>query len=164
MLKAVFFDLDGTLLPFNEDEFIKAYAGLLTRYVLTHAEGYDKDTFLHTLFGGTKLMYMNDGSKTNEEVFWDNFVKNFGEEKLKDRKIFDRFYETDYINVTKVMEKCDISPKIIDFCKENNLIGIHLTTMEFQAKGFYEKMNFELIAEIKDWPKGITRYEFIKYV
>lgn len=27
-----------------------------------------------------------------------------------------------------------------------------------------EKMNFELIAEIKDWPKGITRYEFIKYV
>ena len=26
MLKAVFFDLDGTLLPLNEDEFTKLYA------------------------------------------------------------------------------------------------------------------------------------------
>ena len=30
-----------------------------------------------------------------------------------------------------------------EYCKENNLIGIHLTTMEFQAKGFYEKINFK---------------------
>ncbi|MDO5556501.1 MAG: GNAT family N-acetyltransferase [Clostridia bacterium] len=54
--------------------------------------------------------------------------------------------------------------KLIEYCKSNNLIGIHLTTLDFQAKGFYEKQNFTLIAEIKDWPKGITRYEFIKYI
>lgn len=54
--------------------------------------------------------------------------------------------------------------KVIDYCKEKGLIGIHLTTLDFQAKEFYEKLNFTLIAEIKDWPKGITRYEFIKYI
>ena len=54
--------------------------------------------------------------------------------------------------------------KLIDYCKENNLIGIHLTTLDFQAKGFYEKLDFKLISEIKDWPKGITRHEFIKYI
>ena len=31
-------------------------------------------------------------------------------------------------------------------------------------KEFYEKQEFELIAKIKDWPKGINRYEFIKYI
>lgn len=54
--------------------------------------------------------------------------------------------------------------KAIEYCKEQQLIGIHLYTLDFQAKGFYEKQGFELIAEIKDWPKGITRYEFIKYI
>lgn len=50
------------------------------------------------------------------------------------------------------------------YCKENDLVGIHLYTLDFQAKGFYEKLNFELIAQIKDWPRNHTRYEFIKYV
>lgn len=54
--------------------------------------------------------------------------------------------------------------KAIEYCKEEGLIGIHLYTLDFQAKGFYEKKGLKLIAEIKDWPKGITRYEFIKYV
>lgn len=52
----------------------------------------------------------------------------------------------------------------IEYCKEQELIGLHLYTLDFQAKGFYEKQGFNLIAEIKDWPKGITRYEFIKYI
>ena len=54
--------------------------------------------------------------------------------------------------------------KAVEFCKKENLIGMHLYTLDFQAKGFYEKQGFKLIAEIKDWPKGITRYEFIKYI
>lgn len=54
--------------------------------------------------------------------------------------------------------------KAIEYCKEQELIGLHLYTLDFQAKGFYEKQGFQLIAEIKDWPKGITRYEFIKYI
>lgn len=31
MLKAVIFDLDGTLLPMNEDEFTKGYFSLLCK-------------------------------------------------------------------------------------------------------------------------------------
>lgn len=54
--------------------------------------------------------------------------------------------------------------KATEYCKKENLIGIHLYTLDFQAKGFYEKQGFKLIAEIEDWPKGITRYEFIKYI
>lgn len=54
--------------------------------------------------------------------------------------------------------------KAVEYCQKEKLIGMHLYTLDFQAKGFYEKQGFKLIAEIKDWPKGITRYEFIKYI
>jgi FMN phosphatase YigB (HAD superfamily) len=142
MLKAVFFDLDGTLLPNDQDEFINTYSSLLTKYVLTHGEGYDKDSFLKTLFGGTMLMYKNDGSKSNEEVFWDNFAKNYGVEKLKDRKLFDRFYETDYYNIKSVMGYNEESPKIIKFCKENGLIIVLSTNPFFPAIATYVRMEF----------------------
>ena len=54
--------------------------------------------------------------------------------------------------------------KAAEYCKAYDLVGMHLYTLDFQAKGFYEKQGFELIAEIKDWPKGITRYEFVRYI
>ena len=54
--------------------------------------------------------------------------------------------------------------KATKYCKQEDLIGIHLYTLDFQAKVFYEKQGFKLIAEIENWPKGITRYEFIKYI
>lgn len=54
--------------------------------------------------------------------------------------------------------------KAVEYCKQEELIGIHLFTLDFQAKGFYEKQGFKLIAQIKDWPKGITRYELIRYI
>ncbi len=54
--------------------------------------------------------------------------------------------------------------KAVEYCKKEELIGLHLYTLDFQAKGFYEKQGFKLIAEIDNWPEGITRYEFIKYI
>ena len=58
MLKAVFFDLDGTLLPFDEDEFLKTYIGLISIFIKQF--GYDKDLFVKTLFDGLKEMYKNN--------------------------------------------------------------------------------------------------------
>ena len=75
MIKAVFFDLDGTLLPFNEEEFVKTYFGLLFNYLKDY--GYDKENLFNALFGGTALMYKNNGEVTNEVVFWENFKKIF---------------------------------------------------------------------------------------
>lgn len=76
--------------------------------------------------------------------------------------------DIDILFVNEKFRKNRIGSKLIskaeEYCQKENLIGMHLYTLDFQAKGFYEKQGFELIAEIKDWPKGITRYEFIKYI
>src|SRR5262245_11241765 len=34
----------------------------------------------------------------------------------------------------------------------------HLTTLDFQAKGFYEKLGYEVFAALEDYPRGHTRF------
>lgn len=76
--------------------------------------------------------------------------------------------DVDILFINENFRKNRIGSKLVsaavEYCQKEKLIGIHLYTLDFQAKGFYEKQGFKLIAEIEDWPKGITRYEFIKYI
>ena len=92
VIKAIFFDLDGTLLPMNEKEFTDIYFSLL--YKKVSSLGYTKENLIDTIWNGTKLMYKNDGSKTNEKAFWDYFENINGKEKLKDKEIFDKAIAT----------------------------------------------------------------------
>ena len=69
MVKAILFDLDGTLLPMDNDEFTKAYFYLLSENAKEW--GYtDRDMLIKAVWGGVKYMYMNDGKVTNDKVFW----------------------------------------------------------------------------------------------
>ena len=116
MLKAVLFDLDGTLLQMDQDNFIKTYLeGLASRLVPL---GYNKDTFIKGIWHGTGAMVKNDGSKTNEEVFWDTFVKICGKRALDDIPTFDDFYEKDFDKVAKVAEKNTLAPYAVDEIKK----------------------------------------------
>lgn len=115
MIKAVIFDLDGTLLPMNENEFVKFYFGLLCKKVVPL--GYDKDLFIKTVTTGTYLMRKNDGKISNAEVFWNYFASVFGEEKLKDKAVFDEFYMSDF---EKTKDSCGFNPiakDIVEYCK-----------------------------------------------
>lgn len=52
--------------------------------------------------------------------------------------------------------------KLMDLAEEvaraNNCVGIWLDTFEFQARGFYEKLGFELFGELPNHPKGHKRF------
>lgn len=103
-LKYVFFDLDGTLLPMDQEIFIKKYFGLLARKMLPH--GYESDKFIRTIWESTKRMVMNNGEKTNEEVFWDHFKDVYGESAENDKSILDDFYRNEFLEVQSVLP-CD---------------------------------------------------------
>lgn len=40
----------------------------------------------------------------------------------------------------------------------------HLTTLDFQAKGFYEKLGYQVFAALEDYPKGHTRLMMKKHI
>jgi FMN phosphatase YigB (HAD superfamily) len=105
-ITTVLFDLDGTLLPMDQDNFIKAYFGGLARKLMPY--GYDKDTLIGAIWGGTKAMFRNNGEKLNEEAFWEEFCKVFGESAKNDEPIFDEFYANDFC---RVQDSCGFDPR-----------------------------------------------------
>lgn len=93
-LKAVLFDLDGTLLPLEQDGFIDAYFRHLASCM--GARGYDPDKLVKAVWAGTHAMMKNDGHATNETVFWESF-RPFCEKK--EEACFsdlDHFYAVDF--------------------------------------------------------------------
>lgn len=97
-ITTVLFDLDGTLLPMDQEVFVKTYFGRIARYLAPH--GYDPDAIIKAIWTGTGAMIKNDGSKTNEQAFWDRFCQIFGEGARADESIFERFYIEDFDNVS----------------------------------------------------------------
>lgn len=93
-LTTILFDLDGTLLPMDQDVFIKAYMkGLCEK---TAPLGYDPQKLVEAVWKGTGAMVKNDGSARNEDVFWKAFAGIFGESALKDKPVFEDFYRNEF--------------------------------------------------------------------
>ena len=105
-ITTVLFDLDGTLLPMDQDAFIKNYFGGLARKMAPH--GYNSKTLIEAIWSGTEAMIMNTGEKMNEDVFWEVFNRILGQEIGKDTKYFDEFYANDF---PKVRASCGYNPK-----------------------------------------------------
>lgn len=95
MIKNVLFDLDGTLLPMDMEEFTNGYFKTLVKKCIPY--GYDPQDLINTIWAGVKAMVMNTSGSSNEEAFWRRFAEIYGQEKLKDREVFDEFYAKDFI-------------------------------------------------------------------
>jgi len=105
-ITTVLFDLDGTLLPMDQEIFVKTYLGLLAKKLAPH--GYDPEALVAAIWGGTGAMVKNTGEQRNETVFWADFKRRFGEESIKDLPLFDEFYRTEF---AKVQAVCGYNPK-----------------------------------------------------
>ena len=100
-LKAILFDLDGTLLPMDQDFFIKTYFGYLAEKLAPY--GYEPEKLFKSIWTGVKAMVVNDGSCLNEKAFWKSFAGIYGDGVYEHLPIFDEFYKVDF---PKVQSSC----------------------------------------------------------
>ena len=121
MIKVVLFDLDGTLLPMDQDLFIQTYFGLLAKKLAPL--GYEPNKLIESIWIGTKAMIKNNGNKTNEDVFWDEFAEIYGEEAKKDISHFEEYYKTDF---DKVQTSCGYNEKSKWIVEEIKKLGFKL--------------------------------------
>ena len=112
MITTVFFDLDGTLLPMDQDRFLNAYLTGLAKKMAPY--GYDPQLLIKSIWKGTGAMVMNDGSRGNDEAFWDTFSAVFGRNTRDDETVFVDFYEHEFQEVAKVCGFDARSAQIID--------------------------------------------------
>lgn len=131
MIKTIFFDLDGTLLPMNNDKFIEAYFGRLAAKLAPH--GYEPNKLIEAVWSGTKTMMVNDGSRTNEEAFWGRFVEIYGKEALDKMNLFDEFYHNEFQEVQKVCGFNEKAKKVVERAKELGCRVILATNPLFPA-------------------------------
>lgn len=79
--QAILFDLDGTLLPMDLTQFANGYFGLLAQRLAPY--GVPADKIVPAVWAGTGAMMHNDGSRTNEDVFWRMFEAQTGLSKAQ---------------------------------------------------------------------------------
>jgi len=93
MLRAVLFDLDGTLLDIDLDRFLRSYFDALGPYV-ADVTGLDARTALGAVMSGTDAMFTEHLGATNREVFNDRFRELTGADLAAPRavELLDRFY------------------------------------------------------------------------
>ena len=118
MIKTILFDLDGTLLPMDQDLFLKAYFGGLVKALVPH--GYDGETIVKSIWDGTGAMVKNDGTRSNEAVFWDSFCRFFGPDARNDEPVFQKFYETEF---QKVAQVCGRDPRAAEAIRKIKTMG-----------------------------------------
>lgn len=118
MITTILFDLDGTLLPMDQDVFIDSYIRRMAARMAPH--GYDPKLLVKAIWQGTGAMIQNDGSASNETVFWNVFASIFGEKARKDQPLFEEFYHTDF---QLVQEDCGFDPRAAQAIREIRDLG-----------------------------------------
>lgn len=159
-ITTVLFDLDGTLLPMeDQDLFAMTYLkGLAARVA---PAGYDPKALIGAVWKGTEAMIRNDGSCLNEARFWQVFTELMGEKALEDVPLFDTYYREDF---DKVQSTCGYNPQareIIDLVKAKGMRPVLATNPFFPAVATHKRVQWAGL-QVEDFDY-ITTYENSSY-
>jgi len=111
MLDTILFDLDGTLLPIEQEPFTKAYFDALTQTV--SPLGYPPEEFVRAVWAGTKAMMQNDGGDYNRRRFWDRFASLLGERARGLEPLLEQFYQDQFHRLKTLTASSDVSQKLV---------------------------------------------------
>ncbi len=118
-ITTILFDLDGTLLPMDQDLFIRTYLAAMARKVAPY--GYDAKTLSDTIWKCVGVMVTSVGQTSNEAVFWDVFAQVYGDKGRQDRPVFEDFYRNEF---QQAQSSCGFQPlaaPLIAMLKEKGL-------------------------------------------
>lgn len=117
-IRYILFDLDGTLLPMDQELFVKAYLkGLAAKLAPL---GFDPQKVIDGLWAGTGAMMKNTTGLRNDELFWKVFCGIVGDEALHHLDTIDDFYRNEFQAVAKV---CGFAPEAAQVIKEIKELG-----------------------------------------
>ena len=114
--KAILFDLDGTLLPMDNDFFIIKYLELLSDEMKDH--GYEKKNLINAVWNGVGAAIKNPGEFSNEKVFWNVFSKLLEKDPYSDIEHFNRFYTEGFNEARRFTSPTKLSVKAVALARE----------------------------------------------
>lgn len=135
--KAVFFDLDGTLLPIDMDAFLKNYFNDIAAFV--QARGHDPKQFIDALSAGVKSMLTKQGG-LNSERFWETFTSRMGGDSSAEyEKMMDEYYATCFDGLSAMATNVDPNAAYVVKTLKEKGYPLYLTTMPLFPRIAVEK-------------------------
>lgn len=141
MINTILFDLDGTLLPMDNDVFTKGYfKGLAAKLAPL---GYDPKKLVASVWSGTAAMVKNDGTRPNMERFWETFSALNSE--LWDpahMALTDSFYTNEFHAAKQYTGENPLARVLIDALKREGFHVVLATNPLFPQVGIEARLNW----------------------
>ncbi len=159
MIRHVLFDLDGTLLPMYQEEFVNYYLPLLSKRFEKYGVG--RDVFVKSIWAGLGAMVANDGRRTNEQAFWECFEKSAGIGRKEVEEDTLDFYENEFNEAIASTRPTPIAGQVIEILKQKGIKVYLATNPVFPRCATLNRIRWAgLCAEDFEW---ITTYETNHY-
>ena len=163
MKNTVLFDLDGTVLPMDNEYFTHYYLNLLGKKFLEL--GYDAEASIQGVWNGLKHMVKNYGSLSNEQAFWNGFSAIM-EQKMKHSKeelntLLLSFYQSEFHEAKVATSPNDVAAEIVHGVKALGKKVVLATNPIFPKQAVLTRLSW--IGLTEDDFDYITTYENSHY-
>ncbi len=139
MITTVLIDLDGTLLPFEQEDFIKLYFRELCGRLAPL--GYEPEHTVKSVWAGTKSMITNDGSRLNSAAFWETF-RAMNPELPDAKSECDDFYTREFDRAKACLKYTPDRRTLISRLKQEGLRIVLATNPLFPLNGVATRMKW----------------------
>ncbi len=155
-IKAILFDLDGTLLAVNLDLFIQQYLKLLSES-LAHFIAPKK--LIPCLLKASAALDKNDGTKTNEKVFEEIFFPLIGYKREEIEPIFDNFYDQVFPELRRYTRRKPEARSVVQLAFDRGIDVVIATTPLLPETAIVQRLEWAGVP-VTDFPfRLITTFE-----
>ncbi|MBQ2972217.1 MAG: HAD family hydrolase [Ruminococcus sp.] len=140
MKKLIMTDLDCTLLPMNQDEYIKIYINEIAK--MFYERGYDGKAVATATMKASYMMAKNDGSRINAEVFEEAFLALVKEDAEKLIEIFPEVYGDRYNAIKTVTRPNPFIKEIVELMREKAQFVVVATQPMFPLEAVEKRLSW----------------------
>lgn len=156
-IRHILFDLDGTLLPMIQDEFVRFYMPLLAKSYISNGVEVDPREFVSMIWSGYEAMVKNDGTQTNREAFWNYMGDKLPISREKSEELALEFYDGDFNQAICTTRPTPVADQIVKAAKEKGLETYLATNPVFPRCATMNRIRWAGL-DARDF-KVITTYE-----
>ena len=149
MITTILFDLDGTLLPIDTEEFTEKY---FMEISIRLRDYFTPEQVVKNIWDSTKCMISNiDPDKTNEEAFFEDFYERIDHKAEILNPIFNDFYERDFNNIREISTKSKYMIDAVAMLKQKGYDLVVATNPLFPERAILHRI---------EWA-GLNKEDFI---
>lgn len=148
-VKAILFDLDGTLINVDLKLFIPGYLKLLSNF-MSHL--LPRRKIIPKLLESSEAINRNNGQKTNEEVFFETFFPLDGYTRDDIQPLLDEFYEKEFIKLRQFTTKKPEARSVVQAVFDKGFDVVIATTPVLPLTAIQQRLEW---AGVGDFPYNL---------